>query len=159
MEESAARRVGADAGKAKGSPERSGGEPLARIQDTEVRDRAARRSFSAAYKLEILKRADACRKPGELGELLRSEGLYSSHLTAWRKQRDRGAIGALARRRGRKPEKNPLVAELERAKRENLRLTKELWKAHRIIECQKKVAEILEIPLTAPPELENENES
>ena len=65
--------------------------------------RPSRRSFSAEYKLRILRQAEACTRPGEIGALLRREGLYTSHLTAWRKQRDAGALEALGRPRGRKP--------------------------------------------------------
>src|SRR3972149_11284266 len=82
----------------------------------EVPEKARRRRFEAAYKLRILAEADRCAAAGQLGELLRREGLYSSHLTSWRKQRDAGALEALApKQRGRKPKrKDPLALERER---------------------------------------------
>src|SRR5436305_2751112 len=72
------------------------------IPDPELVERAQRRRFTAEYKLRILRQAEACTRPGEIGALLRREGLYTSHLTAWRKQRDAGALEALDRKRGRK---------------------------------------------------------
>jgi len=100
-----------------------------------------------AYKLRILRQADACKQPGQLGALLRREGLYSSHLAAWRRERDRGAVKALSsRKRGPKgpsPE-SKRVAELER---ENQRLREELRRAQLINEAQKKLHELLGIPL------------
>lgn len=103
-----------------------------------------------------MKQADACKKSGELGELLRREGLFSSHIVAWRKERDRGALGRLSRKRGRKGTKNAESVELDKANREIHRLRKELDKARIIIEFQKKLSEILEIPLGSPPDLQNE---
>src|SRR5215210_5834162 len=73
------------------------------VPDPELVERPKRRRFSADYKLRVLREADACSRPGEVGALLRREGLYTSHLSAWRKQRDRGALKALSRPRGRKP--------------------------------------------------------
>ena len=114
---------------------------------TEVPPRARRRTFTVGYKLRILRQADACRRPGELGALLRREGLYSSHLATWRRERDRGAVEVLAsRRRGPKgpsPEAKR-VAELER---ENQRLREELRRAQLINEAQKKLHELLGIPM------------
>jgi transposase-like protein len=105
-----------------------------------------RRRFTAEYRLRILKEADACKKPGELGALLRREGLYSSHLTNWRRQREAGALRDLrARRRGPTPRVvDPRVKQLEA---ENRRLQRKLQRAETIITLQKKVAEILGIPL------------
>ena len=103
-------------GVAIGSLERAGGElqgiDRARVAaegmpDPELVERPRRRRFSAEYKLRILREADACSRPGEVGALLRREGLYTSHLTAWRKQRDAGALEALDRKRGRKPTDRP----------------------------------------------------
>lgn len=113
----------------------------------EVPEKARRRRFEAAYKLRILAEAERCIAPGQLGELLRREGLYSSHLTSWRKQRDAGALEALApKQRGRKPKrKDPLALERERLERENRRLTERLRQAETIIEVQKKVSEMLGI--------------
>ena len=113
----------------------------------EVSEQARRRRFEAAYKLRILAEAQRCIAPGQLGELLRREGLYSSHLTSWRKQRDAGALEALApKQRGRKPQrKDPLALERERLERENRRLTERLRQAETIIEVQKKVSAMLGI--------------
>ena len=88
-------------------PQRSGGgagrSAPERPPDPELVERPKRRRFSAEYKLGILRAAEGCSRPGEVGALLRREGLYTSHLSAWRKQRDQGALRALARPRGRKP--------------------------------------------------------
>jgi len=114
--------------------------------DPEVPAKAKRRQFSAEYKLAILREADACAKSGEIGALLRREGLYSSHLVDWRRQREAGALQALARRRGRAPA-DPAIAEVERLRRDNQRLAAKLEQAQRIIEIQGKVSELLGIPL------------
>ena len=106
--------------------------------DPELVERARRRRFTAEYKLQILQRADACSKPGEIGALLRREGLYSSLLTEWRRQRERGSLAALERPRGR-PKADPReaqIAALERAERE-------LEKARRVIEVQGNVSALL----------------
>lgn len=123
--------------------------------NVEVSERPLRRRFTAEYKARILAAADACAQPGELGALLRREGLYASHLTSWRKQREAGAIEALApKRRGRRAQAaNPLAAENERLRRENERLAARLKQAEAIIEVQKKVSEILApTPSAAPNE-------
>ena len=111
-----------------------------------------RRRFTAEYKLRVLRDADACTEPGQLGALLRRESLYSSHLTAWRKQRDEGTLAGLTpKRRGRKANPDaPVIAENERLKRENQRLAAKLRQAETIIEVQKKLSEILGIPLPPP---------
>src|SRR6266576_1143616 len=101
--------------------------------DSEVPEKAKRRRFSAEYKLAILREADTCTQPGEIGALLRREALYSSHLVDWRRQRDAGALQALARRRGRMPA-DPVNAEVERLRRDNQRLAARLDQAQRIIE-------------------------
>lgn len=113
--------------------------------DPEVVERAHRRQFTASYKLRILEEADAC-KPGAVGALLRREALYSSHLTAWRRQRDQGMLCAFQSRRGR-PSKDPAAAELARLRLENERLTHKLVVAETIIEVQKKVSALLGITL------------
>jgi transposase-like protein len=110
--------------------------------DPEVPARHARRRFTTAYKLEILRRADACARHGELGALLRKEGLYSSHLTTWRQQRE---AGLAAKTRGRKPTAvDPRVKKLEQ---ENRRLTSRLQQTEALLAFQKKVSELLGIPL------------
>jgi transposase-like protein len=108
-----------------------------RAPDPEVVAKPKRRRLSAEYRLNILSQADACRAPGELGALLRREGLYSSLLSTWRRQREQGALLALrARKRGPKPKAvDPRVKELEK---QNARLQRKLKEAEMIIEVQKK---------------------
>src|SRR3990170_5962217 len=103
--------------------------------DPEVPAKAARRRFTAEYKLRILTLADACTEPGSLGALLRQEGLYSTNLATWRHQRERGVLSALTpKKRGRKESvRDPLVAENEKLRKENERITKRLRQAEIII--------------------------
>jgi transposase len=118
--------------------------------DPEVPEKARRRSFTAEYKLRILRMVDALSDSGEIGALLRREGLYYSHLTDWRRQRERGELDALApKKRGRKG-RDPLEVEVERLQRENARQAEELRKAKLIIEVQKKLSEALGIPMDSP---------
>lgn len=136
-----------------GRDEGAGGVRAGPTPDPEVGEKATRRRFSAEYKLRILKRAEACKgKPGALGELLRKEGLYSSHLSSWRRQREQGELEALsARRRGRKA--NPRAKKSQREKdleRENRRLKRRLEKVELMLEIQKKTSELLGIPLSGP---------
>ena len=119
--------------------------------DPEVSARHARRRFTTAYKLELLRKADACTQHGELGALLRKEGLYSSHLITWRRQRERGLT---SRKRGRKPV--PVDPQLKRLEQENRRLTTRLQKADALIDFQKKVAALLQIPLKPMPSDEDD---
>lgn len=124
-----------------------------RAPDPEVVATAKRRQFSASQKRRIVAAADACRRPGELGALLRREGIYSSMLSTWRKQIARASEAALVPcRRG--PKADPARPErlrIERLEREKARLQRELKKAHLIIEVQKKVAALLGIELAQPP--------
>ena len=108
-----------------------------------------RRTFTAQEKLRILAETDRAAETGKVGAILRREGLYSSALTDWRRLRDAGAIGALipARRGPKVAEPNPLAAELALAQKDNARLTLRLARAEAIIELQKKVAELLGLPL------------
>lgn len=124
------------------------GTSRASAPDPEVPAKVERRRFTAEYRLRILKQADACKTPGERGALLRREGLYSSLLTNWRRQREEGALRDLrGHRRGPKPRVvDPRVQQLEA---ENRTLQRKLARAETIITLQKKVAEILGIPLTA----------
>jgi len=114
--------------------------------DPEVPAKVQRRQFTAEYRLRILKQADACKKPGELGALLRREGLYSSLLTNWRRQREQGALREMrGRRRGPRP--RLVDRRVKQLEAENRRLERKLQRAETIITLQKKVAEILGIPL------------
>ena len=132
-----------------GTPTGSNGTP---VPDPAVPEKPVRRRFTAEYKIRILREADRSTEPGQLGALLRREGLYSSHLSVWRQQRDEGTLAGLApKRRGRKANPDaPLIAENERLKRETQRLAAKLRQAETIIEVQKKLSEILGIPL--PPQ-------
>ena len=109
----------------------------------ELAERPQRRRFTGEYKLRIVEEADRCTEPGEVGSLLRREGLYSSHLAQWRKQRDEGALQALGRRRGRK-KAHPAEAEAEKLKARAERAEAELEKARKVIEVQGNVSALLE---------------
>ena len=123
----------------------------ARASAVEVVAKARRRQFSAAYKARILREAEACRATGQIGSLLRREGLYSSHLVEWRRLRARGALEALAaKKRGRKPIRDARDREIAKLSRENARLRRKLAQAEAVIEVQKKLSEILGIPLNPP---------
>jgi transposase len=113
------------------------------VPDPELVERAKRRSFTAKYRLEILAKADACTAPGEIGELLRREGLYTSHLTYWRKQRRDGALKELGKPRGRKPA-DRRDAEIAELRRRAARAESELQKARKVIEIQGNVSALLE---------------
>ena len=127
----------------------TGARGLVEAPDPEVAERAKRRRFTAEYKLRILREADACKGDGDLGALLRREGLYSSHLSTWRRQRDEIAkAGLKARKRGPKSKAvDPRVKQLER---ENLRLKRRLEQAETIIDFQKKLSKLLGIQLKSP---------
>jgi len=113
------------------------------IPDPEVVPKAKRRKFSAEYKLRILDEADKCTEPGQIGALLRREGLYSSHLTTWRRQRGQGVLEALSpKKRGRKG-KDELEKEVMKLQREKERLQARLEQAEMIIEVQKKLSRLL----------------
>ena len=122
---------------------------LKAVPDPEVSARPRRRKFSAKYKLAILRELDACTENGQVGAVLRREGLYSSHITKWRRAREAGELQGLApRKRGRPPKPhNPLQPEVERLARENAKLQEELRKARVIIDVQKKLSTILGISL------------
>jgi|SRR5436853_3467425 len=119
--------------------------------DPEVTPKATRRTFSAAAKLHILQEADACTKPGDIGALLRREGLYSSHLVKWRRLRATGQLQALAPQpRGRQASaSNPIADELAQLRRENARLEARLTQAETIIDVQKKLSQLLGVTLPA----------
>jgi transposase len=115
--------------------------------DPEVPEKKQRRKFTAKYKLRILAEADTCTRSGQLGVLLRREGLYSSNLATWRRQKEKGVLKAMTpKKRGRKPkEKNPLTQKVAQLEKESRRLQQKLKKAELIIEAQKKMSEILGI--------------
>jgi len=115
--------------------------------DPEVVDKPSRRRFSPTYKLRVVEEADRCTEPGEVGRLLRREGLYSSHLTTWRKAARSGSLRGLSKKRGRKPERNPLEDKVRKLERECARLERKLEKAHLIIDVQGKVAGLLGLSL------------
>jgi transposase len=113
--------------------------------DPEVVPKAKRRTFTAAYKQRILEEADGCNKRGQIGALLRREGLYSSHLSNWRREREtNGLRGSTEYHRGRKPQQSAAEKESARLRRENERLRKQLEQANLIISAQKKLAQALE---------------
>lgn len=125
--------------------------PAPAAANPELVERPRRRSFTAQDKLRLLAEADRAAGTGEIGALLRREGLYSSALTEWRRQREAGILGGLTpARRGPKPTApNPLAGDLAKAQQDNARLRLRLERAEAIIELQKKVADLLQIPL--PP--------
>lgn len=117
--------------------------------DPEVVANARRRTFTAEYKLRILAEADAAAsQPGAIGALQRREGLYSSHLVTWRRERQAGILkGLTPHKRGPKSKRSPQDEELQKLRRENQRLTEELRKAEIVIDVQKKVGALLGWPL------------
>jgi len=117
------------------------------VPDPEVAEKKPRRRFTAKYKLRILQEADNCTKPGQLGALLRREGLYSSNLVTWRRQREKGILNGLTpKKRGRKNKpKNPLAGQVARLEKENRKLRLKLKQAETIIDVQKKVSQMLGI--------------
>jgi transposase len=126
-----------------------------RVPDPAVEAKPVRRRFTAEYKLRILREVERAKEPGDVGAILRREGLYSSHLSHWRQERDRVAKSALAsRKRGPKPRvEDPRIQKLER---ENARLQRKLEQAETIIAFQKKLSEMLGIPLS--PQKIDEND-
>ena len=124
--------------------------PAEHLKEVEVVAKATRRRFSAEYKMKILQEADACREPGEIGALLRREGLYFSNVKTWRAQRRTGALAGLAqKKRGPTPkEKHPLAAKVAALEKETARLTARAERAEALVDLQKKVSELLGIALT-----------
>src|SRR5688572_15156579 len=145
-ERSEPERSGGTPGDARGTTPSPGPTP----PDPEVIEKARRRQYTAEYKLRVLSEVDAATKSGEIGAILRREGLYSSHLITWRRQRDEGALSALRpKRRG--PKSNPKSASdrrLAELEAENQQLRRRLQEAQVIIEFQKKVSDVLGIPLS-----------
>lgn len=118
-------------------------------QDTEVVAKAKRRSFTAKYKREVVRKAEACKAPGEIGALLRREGLYSSLLTVWRREVEQRELVALApKKRGPKVQAvEPAVQELATLRRENTLLQARAERAELLVEVQKKLSQILGVEL------------
>ena len=111
------------------------------VPDPEVPEKTVRRRFTAAYKLRILKEAERCTEQGQIGALLRREGIYSSSLTLWKRQVTQGLI---LKKRGPVTQKtDPYVRRNAELEKENARLTRKLKQAELIIDVQKKVAELL----------------
>jgi len=138
-------------GVARESAERNGDGP-----DPEVAARATRRRFTAAYKRRIVREADRCTKPGELGALLRREGVYSSSLSAWRRQMDAGDLAGTGAKRGPKAQpKDPRDKRIAQLEGETRRLKRKLEQAETVIAIQKKVASLLGIPLKTLDDGEN----
>lgn len=135
------------------SPDRAINKP-----NPEVSEKPTRRRFTAEYKLRIIEEADNCSSLGEVGALLRREGLYESHLYRWRKRKREGAYGALTpeKRGPKKKQVNPLEKKVADLERENRKLRNKLKTAETIIDVQKKVSGLLGIDL-ASPESDEEN--
>ena len=133
--------------RATGAGSSLGGELNDIFPNPEVPEKKPRRNFTASYKLRILQKVDLCTESGQIGRLLRREGLYSSNLTNWRKARDSGLLQAMSpRKRGRKlKEKNPLTSEVALLQKEKRKLEHKLKQANLIIEAQKKISQILGI--------------
>lgn len=120
------------------------------VEEVEVVAKGERRRFTAEYKQRVLQAADRCKQqPGEIGALLRREGLYWSNLITWRKQRQSGELAGLRgkRREPKRREKSPLAERVRELERENARLKRRAERAEGIVELQKKVSEILGIDL------------
>lgn len=113
---------------------------------------AKRRQFSAAYKLAVLEEAERLSESGAIGALLRREGLYSSHLSVWRRERESGALEALGRRRGRKTKLSAEQKRVAALEARCARLQRELDQAHTIIDVQKKLCTLLGLPTAASEE-------
>ncbi len=132
------------------------GKLIQSVPDPEVTAKAKRRSFAPEYKLRILDEAALCRKPGERGALLRREGLYSSHLTHWRRELREGVLAGLKpKKRGRKAD--PLATENAHLRREIARLQAKLERAETIIEVQKKLSQLVGLPTPNEPDEMNES--
>ena len=148
----------------RGEPQRSGGEPNGGANnaspngpapDPEVLAKPKRRRLTPAYKARIVEEAQRCTESGQIGALLRREGLYSSALTQWRRQYHSGALQGLKDdKRGRKRTRDAREKELERLQRENERLNKKLRQAELIIEIQKTVVAMLGNPIETLPSSE-----
>lgn len=124
---------------------------VASSPDPEVPAKAQRRKFGAEDKKRILEETDRAVEHGGVGAILRREGIYSSTLHGWRKERDAAVRKAFSQKRGPRTQRNPLASENERLRRQNQRLQEELEKAHIVIDVQKKVAKLLGHPIPETP--------
>ncbi len=124
---------------------------VASSPDPEVAEKAQRRKFSAEDKKRILEEVDRATGHGGIGAVLRREGIYSSTLYSWRKERDAAVHKAFSQKRGPQPRGNPLAGENEKLRRQNRKLQEDLEKAHIVIDVQKKVARLLGYPLAEVP--------
>ena len=153
-----ARRRKAVLGETEGARRATGVSPALAARptpDPAVDAKPRRRRFTTESKLRILREADACKHPGELGALLRREGLYSSYLTAWRRQREQIAkVGMAARKRG--PRGRAVDPRLKELERENAKLKRRLQRAELMLAIQKKASEMLGIPLNHLDDDEND---
>ena len=127
---------------------------VASSPDPEVAAKPERRRFSAEDKKRILEEVDRAAGHGGIGAILRREGIYSSTLHGWRKERDAAVRQAFSQKRGPQPRRNPLTSENEKLRRQNQRLQEDLEKAHIIIDVQKKVAKLLGHPIAETPDTE-----
>ena len=139
----------------------AGGEPVGwrnGVPDPEVSSKTPFRRYTAVYKLKVLRDVDSCEKPGEVGALLRREGLYSSLLSSWRRQREAGQLDGLAgKKRGNTgTSRDKLTTEVKRLRRETQRLARKLRQAEIVIDIQKKASELLGIPLNSLDADEND---
>jgi transposase len=125
--------------------------PFLASSDPEVPAKPERRKFSAEDKKRILEEVDGTTGHGGIGAVLRREGIYSSTLHGWRKERDAAVRQAFSQKRGPQPRRNPLTSENEKLRRQNQRLQEDLEKAHIIIDVQKKVAKLLGHPIAETP--------
>jgi transposase len=124
---------------------------VASSPDPEVGSKAQRRKFSAEDKKRILEEVDRATGHGGIGAVLRREGIYSSTLHLWRKERDAAVHKAFSQKRGPQSQRNPLSSENEKLRRQNQRLQEDLEKAHIVIDVQKKVAKLLGYPIAETP--------
>ncbi len=144
--------IAGEGARAGGASASSPAPAAAGVVDPEVRAVAKRRQFRAAFKLAVLEEADRASDSGAIGALLRREGLYSSHLSTWRREREAGALAALGRSRGRKAKFTPEQKRVVVLEAHCARLARELEQAHTIIEVQKKLSTLLGLPTAASPE-------
>lgn len=128
--------------------------PFLASSDPEVPAKPERRKFSAEDKKRILEEVDRATGHGGIGAVLRREGIYSSTLHGWRKERAAAVRQAFSQKRGPQPRRNPLTSENEKLRRQNQRLQEDLEKAHIIIDVQKKVAKLLGHPIAETPDTE-----